>query len=311
MARSFSNRLITGLFVLFVFYSPSTLAEDRSPIPPQESDRETITGAGAHFAWVIFDSLKDEIEAKTGKNLLLFGKNSSLGMGCNAGIKLAQQHTHNHKTFGFVCCPLSEKELADKKIKIYPLAEEPILILVNSKNPVENLSSEQIRAIFRGEITNWKDVGGWDRPIVVVTRLHCKKRPGHWKTILPDAGDFTRERLDVSSADEMVHMVTRFDTAIGHTGSTWTFDKNSKVKAVTVDGMEATAENLKNGRYPFHRQLSAVTNMAPSDDVLDTIRQVRYSKSFEAVARKYNLVPLVAPDSGRQEPADRTVNSKQ
>jgi len=291
MAQLFLTRRFTGLIFLFLLGSSTALA-DQKTTTEYPSDSDTVTGAGAHFAWVIFDSLKDEIEAKTGKKLQLYGKNSNLGMGCNSGIKLAQQHTHEHNAFGFVCCPLSEKELADKQINIYPLAEEPILILVNRKNPVENLSTDQVRAIFRGDIKNWQEVGGWDRPVVVVTRLHCKKRPGHWKTILPDAADFTRERLNVTSAEEMVKMVTRFDTAIGHTGSTWVFDKNSNVKAVTIDGVEATADNLKNNSYPFHRQLSAVTNMDPSEDVLDTIRQVRYSKSFEAVAEKYNLLPL-------------------
>ena len=187
---------------------------------------------------------------------------------------------------------MSERELEQKKIKIYPIAEEPILILVNRNNPIENLSSEQVRAIFRGDITNWKDVGGWDKPIAVVTRLHCKKRPGHWKTILPSADNFVKERINVSSADEMVTMVTKFNTAIGHTGSTWKFDSNSNVKAISIDNMHASAETLKNKTYPFYRKLSAVTSMDPSEDVLTTIKKVQYGKSFESIAKKYNLLPL-------------------
>jgi phosphate transport system substrate-binding protein len=260
---------------------------------------DTITGAGAHFAWVIFDELRDELEQSTGKKLQLYGKNSNLGMGCNAGIKLAQQHSHNHQTFGFVCCPISKQEQEKKKIKVYPLADEPVLILVNKDNPVENLSTEQVRAIFRGDIINWKEVGGWDKPVAVVTRLHCKKRPGHWKTILPGAEDFVKERINVSSADEMVKMVTKFDTAIGHTGSTWVFDENSNVKAVSVDNVKASAVNLKNKSYPFYRKLSAVTSMDPSEDVLTTIKQVQFGKSFEAIAKKYNLLPL------NSEPAEQ------
>jgi len=274
------------LFLSFAHAEPNTNTDTNS----EQSD--TITGAGAHFAWVIFDELKAELEQTTGKKLQLYGKNSNLGMGCNAGIKLAQQHSHKHQTFGFVCCPLSESELEQKQIKIYPIAKEPILILVNKNNPVENLSAEQVRAIFRGDITNWKEVGGWDKPVAVVTRLHCKKRPGHWKTILPSADDFVKERINVSSADEMVSMVTKFDTAIGHTGSTWVFGKNSNVKAISIDNINASAENLKNKSYPFYRKLSAVTAMNPSEDVLTTIKQVQYGKSFEAIAKKYNLLPL-------------------
>jgi len=287
-----TSRLTSAFIFSLLFFSSPGYVNAEVDKDTGFKQPHTITGAGAHFAWVIFDELKGELEQSTGKKLQLYGKNSNLGMGCNAGVKLAQQHSHEHETFGFVCCPLSQQELEQKKIKIYPLADEPILILVNKSNPVENLSIDQVRAIFRGDITNWKEVGGWDKPVAVVTRLHCKKRPGHWKTILPDADDFTKERINVSSADEMVKMVTKFDTAIGHIGSTWIFDNNSNVKAVSVNNVDASAENLKNKTYPFYRKLSAVTSMDPSEDVLTTIRQVQYGKSFEAIARKYNLLPL-------------------
>jgi len=274
------------LFAAFLLFSNHLLAEETAKKPI------AITGAGAHFAWVIFDSLKDELEQSTGIKLQLFGKNSNLGMGCNAGIKLAKQSTHTHQTFGFTCCPLSQEELDKENLKIYPLAEEPIMILVNKNNPLTNLSTEQVRSIFSGKITNWKDVGGWDKPIVVVTRLHCKKRPGHWKTILPSADHFVKKRLNVSSAKEMVKLVTDFDTSFGHIGSTWLFDKNSNVKAITINNVAATAENLKNETYPFHRRLSAITNLTPSKETLMTIRQVQHGKSFNEVAKRFNLLPI-------------------
>lgn len=276
------------LYLLFFIALPNLTSAAKSETAPSD----TITGAGAHFAWVIFDSLKEELERKSGKKLQLFGKNSNLGMGCNAGIKLAKQSTAENQTFGFVCCPLSEHEINKEKIKIYPLAEEPVLILVNKNNPIKNLSTEQVRSIFRGDINNWKTVGGWDKPIVVVTRLHCKKRPGHWKTILPSANDFVKKRLDVSSAEEMVKLVTDFDTSIGHIGSTWEFSKNNHVKAVTIDNIKASAENLKNKSYPFHRQLSAITNLNPSANILSVIRQVQHGKSFQSIAERFNLLPL-------------------
>jgi len=277
--------LTSGMLLSSLFYPMTSSSEESAP-------SGVITGAGAHFAWVIFDRLKNELETTTGNKLHLFGENSNLGMGCNAGIKLAQKHTHENQTFGFVCCPLSQKELDEKQLKIYPLAEEPVLILVNKDNPIDNLSSEQVSSIFAGNIKSWKEVGGWDKPIVVVTRLHCKKRPGHWKTILPNADAFVKERLNVSSAKEMVKLVTSFETSIGHIGSTWKYAKDSNVKAIKVNNLDGTAENLKNSSYPYHRQLSAITNMDPSEDVLATIQQVQRGKSFEAVTKEYNLLPL-------------------
>jgi len=255
-----------------------------------------VTGAGAHFAWVVFNSLKADLEKASGRSIELHGRNSTLGMGCNAGIKTAMQNAPGHETFGFVCCPLSKDEVEDKKLLVYPIALEPVLIVVNQANPVSNLSTDQVRGIMRGDIINWKEVGGNDEPIVLVTRLHCKKRPGHWKTILPDAAAFRQKRLNVSSAADMVQRVSDFRSALGHIGSTWDFGPDSNIKILSVDGYRPTAENLRNKHYPFFRKLSAVTNQTPGEDVLAIIREVQTGPAFHAVAVRYNLLQL-EPDT--------------
>jgi len=257
-----------------------------------EHEKSTIVGAGAHFSWVIFNDLRPALEHRSGRKIKLFGKESMLGMGCNAGIKIAQQHRPDHETFGFVCCSLSAQELKDKSIKIFPLAKEPILILVNKKSRITNLSRQQVRGIFSGKIKNWRDVGGDNKPIVVVTRLHCKHRPGHWKKILSDPKDFRKDRLNVKSAAEMMKRVSDFPGAIGHTGATWIFDHASKVKSISIGGIAPTAKNLTAGRYPYYRVLSAVTTQHPSSDVMTIIRHVRTGPEFKNIAKKYGLVPL-------------------
>ena len=68
-----------------------------------EADENALMGAGAHFAWILFDAIKDDLEAKTGRKTILFGENSMLGVGCNAGIKAAKQGTKSRETFGFEC----------------------------------------------------------------------------------------------------------------------------------------------------------------------------------------------------------------
>ena len=253
---------------------------------------DAITGAGAHFAWVIFHDLKPDLERRSGRKIILYGKGSMLGVGCNAGIKLARENRPGHETFGFVCCPLSKKEVRSTGLVVYPIAREPILILVNDSNPVTDLSRAQVRAVFRGDIRNWKQVGGPDEPVVVVTRLHCKQRPGHWKTILPSVRDFRKDRLNVSSAAEMVQHVSDFPGAIGHTGSTWAFNHSDHVKPLRIDGYAPTAANLRSGHYPFYRVLSAVTNGHASADVRGIIREVQTGAAFRRVARKYHLLPL-------------------
>jgi phosphate transport system substrate-binding protein len=194
--------------------------------------------------------------------------------------------------FGMVCCPLSDEEVAKNKLKVYPLASEPVLILVNQKNPVNNLTAAQVRGIFSGKISNWKEVGGDDMPIVVVTRLHCKKRPGHWKTILPSHKEFSQERLNVQSAAEMVKRLNDFPGAFGHTGSAWAFSDTDKVKAIRIDGYEATAENLKNGHYPFHRLLSIVFRDDSPEQLLQIGTVAQQLIREHDVTRKYQLLAV-------------------
>jgi ABC-type phosphate transport system substrate-binding protein len=268
------------------------IAEPNSAEAGKRSNPPVIYGAGAHFAWVIFDELKSDLERVSGRPIELHGRNSTLGMGCNAGIKTALQNAPGRETFGFICCPLSRKEVDDKKLVVHPIALEPVLIVVNRDNPVTNLSTEQVRQLMRGDITNWSEAGGKDEPVVLVTRLHCKSRPGHWKTILPEAAEFRQKRLNVSSASDMVQRVSDFKSAIGHIGSTWNFGPGSKLKVVSVDGYLPTAENLRSGKYPFFRNLSAVTDRKPSEDVLTVIREVQSGQAFDAVAKRYELVKL-------------------
>ena len=274
------------LSTMLAFHLP-VLAEDTL------ADDDVLMGAGAHFAWIVFNSIKEDLEKKIGRKTVLFGENSMLGVGCNAGIKAAKQGTKSKETFGFVCCPLSPEEVEKEQLIVYPLAKEPVLILARDDNPVDDLSIDQVRGIFRGDIINWNEVGGPDRPIVVITRLHCKKRPGHWKTILPSDKEFRQERLNVKSAAAMVQRVNDFQGAIGHTGATWVFNPEDHIKVLSVGGVRPTAANLANGTYPFYRQLSAITNRSPSPDVVKMIKEAQTGPAFRKVAQQYELLPLM------------------
>jgi phosphate transport system substrate-binding protein len=288
------DRIFAALFFLTALLLSGVLmaAESSKPSMDSEADENALMGAGPHFAWILFDAIKADLEAKTGRKTILFGENSMLGVGCNAGIKAAKQGTKSRETFGFVCCPLSDEEVEKEQLIVYPLAKEPILILTHKDNPINDLSSDQVRAIFRGDLLNWSEVGGPNKPIVVVTRLHCKERPGHWKTILPSDKEFRQERLNVKSAATMVQRIGDFSGAIGHTGATWKFTPEDKVKIITINGIKPTAENLANGKYPFYRPLSAITNRHPSPDVVKLIKETQTGEAFRRVAKQYELLPL-------------------
>lgn len=278
------RRLVSAMGIATLLGSFSVLAAD--------DDENVISGAGAHFPWIIFDSVKDDLQHLVSKKIVLYGKNSMLGQGCNAAVKMAKQNTPTHETFGFVCCQISDDEIKKEGLTVYPLALEPLAIMLNKANGVSNLTAAQVQQIFKGEIKNWKEVGGDDRPVVVITRLHCKDRVTDWKRILPSDKDYAQERVDVSSDDDLVKRVSDFAGAIGYSGTTWAREPNLAVKSITVDGLGPTAKNLKNKTYPYYRSLSAVTNTSPSNEVLKLIREVQTGSAFRASAKQYELLPI-------------------
>jgi phosphate transport system substrate-binding protein len=276
--RSVAAAALTG------WLTTATAAEPAAPT--------RITGAGEHFTWVLLDEISPVLERDYQVKLNLIGRESMLGHGCNQGIKKAKENRPGHETFGFICCPLDQAEVDKEGLSVHPIAREPLLIIVNKANPITDIPLEQVRAIYRGEIRNWKDVGGPDRPIVIVLRPHCPQRPGHWKTIVPRVEEFRKDRIDVKAEAEVVQGVSDFAEGIGNIGSTWVFEARHRVKTVTVGGIAPTAENLASGKYPFYQEQSIVTHGPISSKLAAIIREVQGGAAFRAVLKKYELQPL-------------------
>lgn len=277
--------LCAAVSLLIPFFGALARAAD------EPGSEKVIAGDGEAFSWIILDELKPDLERKYGRLIKLSGREAMLGAGCGKGIKKARENRPGHETFGFICCPLTKEETDKEGLTVHPLAQEALLILVNKSNPVEDIPIEKARAIFRGEIRNWKEVGGEDRPIVVVLRPHCPDRPGHWKTIVPTLEQFRKDRLDVKSEAEVVQRVSDFVEGIGNIGATFIFNPDEKVKVVKVSGLDPTAENLKSGKYPFTQELSIVTHGEISGDLAGIIKDVQTSQAFRQIANKYQLVP--------------------
>jgi ABC-type phosphate transport system substrate-binding protein len=273
-------RVVPAAF--FLLWTASAPAAEPTP----------VTGAGEHFTWVLLDAVRPQLERDYGIKLKLIGRESMLGHGCHQGIKKAQENRPGNATFGFVCCPLAKEEVEQEGLTVHPVALEPLIILVNKTNPVADLPLDKVRAIFRGDIRNWKEVGGADRPIVLVMRPHCAHRSGHWKTIVPELEALRKDRIDVKSEAEVVQGVSDFAEGIGNIGSTWVFEERHQVKVVTVGGVAPTAANLKSGAYPFYQEQSIVTHGEVPPALAGMIREVQGGPALRAEMRKYELLPL-------------------
>jgi len=148
------------------------------------------------------------------------------------------------------------------------VAMDGICVIVNNSNGIDALTLKQIKDIFTGKISNWKQVGGPDGKIVVVSRdsssgtfeafgeLALKK-----EKVRPDA-------LMQASNQAVATTVTGTPGAIGYVGLGYV---SKSVKALVVDGVTASKETVLSGKYPIARPLFMYTNGAPKGLVKEFI----------------------------------------
>ena len=135
------------------------------------------------------------------------------------------------------------------------LAYDGIAIIVNPENPVSALSLETIARIYTGEIKNWSEVGGNDAEIVLIGREAGSGTRNGFESIT-DTEDACKYRQELTSTGDVITTVSQNPGAIGYASVA---SVKNTVKAVTVNGVAATEENIKNGSYVVQRPFVLVT----------------------------------------------------
>ena len=145
------------------------------------------------------------------------------------------------------------------------IGKEAFVFFVNKKNKVDSLTTEQIKAIYSGKITNWKDVGGNNKEIIAFQRNEgsgsqsmLKRFMGNTQIMEPP----TNEVHDLMSGIiNQVANYKNYSNAIGFSFRYYlnTIIANPGVKMISVDGVEPTPQNISNGSYPIVTSLYAVT----------------------------------------------------
>ncbi|MDO4535194.1 MAG: phosphate ABC transporter substrate-binding protein [Clostridium perfringens] len=131
------------------------------------------------------------------------------------------------------------------------VAVDGIAVVVNKNNPVQNLTLEQVKDIFTGKITNWKEVGGEDAPIVVVSRESGSGTRGAFEEILGyKETETVKTALINNSTGSTKSVVEGNENAIGYMSIGYV---DNAISAVSIDGVGATSENVKSGDYKIQR----------------------------------------------------------
>jgi phosphate transport system substrate-binding protein len=170
------------------------------------------------------------------------------GTGSSAGIA---DTAAGNNDLGASSRELKDEEKADN-IKEVTFAYDGIAIITHPNNKVADISLENLAKIYSGEITNWNQLGGADAPIVVVSREGASGTRDAYEELigLEDAGGLTEDATVVEGNGNVQTTVAGNENAIGYVSFSFI---DETVKALTLEGVEATAENAKAGSYKLSR----------------------------------------------------------
>ncbi|ABR55859.1 phosphate binding protein [Methanococcus aeolicus Nankai-3] len=208
------------------------------------------------------------------------------GGGSGVGVKAAGQ--------GLADIGMASREIKSAEKETYPeLITHPVgldgvAIVVNPANPVKSITKEQIKKIYAGEITNWKELGGNDAQINVYTRdEESGTREVFFEKALDKSKIFERATV-VTSNGNMKSAVKGDENAIGYLSIGY-IDNN--VKGLEFEGALPTEENVKNGKYKVSRNLNMITNGEPkglAKEYLDFV----LSPEGQEIVKKEGYMPI-------------------
>ena len=168
------------------------------------------------------------------------------------------------------------------------VAIDGIAVVVNPNNSVQDLTQEQLTSIYKGEITNWSELGGSDEPIVVVGREAGSGTRGAFEEILK-IEDACKYALELDSTGTVVAKVASTAGAIGYVSLDMVDDT---VTALKLDGVEAAAGQIKAGDYFLARPFVMATKgeISEQSELVQAIFEYIYSDAGTELIESIGLI---------------------
>jgi phosphate transport system substrate-binding protein len=174
----------------------------------------------------------------------------------------------------------------------HKVAAIPFSAVVNDKNKVANLTKQQLIDIFQGKIKNWKEVGGNDEPIIVVNRAFGSGTRVNFQATALDGAEFMKKGdnyKEVKSSGEMATALKSSDNAIGYLDLVYVKDN---LKALSLDGVTASVENVVNGTYPVWGYAYMMTKGEPTGATKAFIDYVQSEAFQNGAIKEMKFIPI-------------------
>jgi phosphate transport system substrate-binding protein len=203
--------------------------------------------------------------------------------GSSVGIKAVHDGTVD---IGMASRSLSEEEA--EGIEVHKIAVDVIAVVVHPDNPVKSLTTEELAAIYRGEILNWQKVGGEDATMIVgIRETTSGTRKAFDTLVLGGENPSAPETETLMTNGDVVALVKDNPNAIGYVGFGYL---QEGLNAVTIDGVEPTQENAMNSSYPLMRPLQLLTGPL-TQPTAETFIEFALSEDGQAVVSESGWIP--------------------
>ncbi len=172
----------------------------------------------------------------------------------------------------------------------FTIARDGIGLILHQSNPVNELSRQQVVAIYTGQITRWSEVGGLDRPITVVHKAEGRSTQELFLHHFELDNRQVKPHVVVGDNEQGIKTVAGNPDAIGYVSiGTASYDASHGVpiRLLSVDGVAATLENVRNGQFPLSRPLNLVTREVPTGVAKEFIDFARSTQVIDLVEGQY------------------------
>ena len=229
-----------------------------APVTDPTADNSTISVSGSTTVQPLAEKLAEAFMTEnTGIRIDVQGGGSSVG------VKAAGQGTSD---IGMASREIKESELAEfPKLNVVVIARDGIAIVANADVTVSDLTVEQVRDIFSGKITNWKDLGGEDQNIIVVSREEGSGTRGAFEELVMGKDALITANAILQPSNGSIRTtVSTTPYSIGYMSFGYLDDT---IKAISIGGIAPTEPNAADGSYPIVRPLNMLTNGEPTGAV--------------------------------------------
>lgn len=180
-------------------------------------------------------------------------------------------------------------EYKDKGLVDHKVVVEPFVFIVDKANKVNNLTKDQVIGILTGKITNWKEVGGDDQKITLIHRAKSSGSRATISDVVLKGENFTDDAVIQDSNGAVRAAIASTPGAIGYVDAPYADDS---VKVLKFDGVEYSAQNIIDGKYPIYGYGHMYTKGEPTGAVKAFIDYILSDEFQNSQVEKLGFIPV-------------------